>query len=198
MRGLFPRGSPPPRNNIGSSSSPRPPIDEAGECRGHYEGAKNGTRGSCSRLVTCHCLRGWRIHCFPMYVPRGWGHRHKRRCLRHPRPAKNSENRKTDKPKTGAECACHHPHGECAHHRQRPTDEGQICLSCCSLLEWHNPTIGHVRSRDSLKAGPTPFDCSLLQVGCQWLLCCLPIGGEGTGPPPGLFFPADARDPVGA
>jgi hypothetical protein len=38
-------------------SSEEPPIiNEAGECRGHCEGAKDGKRdrGSCSRLVTRH------------------------------------------------------------------------------------------------------------------------------------------------
>ena len=43
MRGLFPRGLPRTKN-IRSSSSTRPPIDEAGESRGHCEGAKNGKR----------------------------------------------------------------------------------------------------------------------------------------------------------
>jgi hypothetical protein len=54
--GSFPEG-PPPTTNIPSSSSPLPPINEAGECRGHCEGAKDGKwdTGPCSRpssLVT--------------------------------------------------------------------------------------------------------------------------------------------------
>ena len=57
MRGLFSSG-PPPTNNIPSSSPTRSPIFEAGECRGHSEGAKreNETLDSCSRhLSLCSC-----------------------------------------------------------------------------------------------------------------------------------------------
>jgi len=62
MRGHFPSG---PADNIEipSSSSTLPPINEAGECRGHCEGAKDGKQGSGLSLstrhfplVTCHCL----------------------------------------------------------------------------------------------------------------------------------------------
>ena len=53
MRGLFPSG-PPPTHNIPSSSPTRSPIFEAGECRGHCEGAKNGKREAGLVLSTRH------------------------------------------------------------------------------------------------------------------------------------------------
>ena len=52
MRGFLPR--PTTTNDFRSSSSALPPIFEAGECRGHCEGAKNGKRDAGLVLSTRH------------------------------------------------------------------------------------------------------------------------------------------------
>jgi len=59
-RGVTSRAAPPPTANIPSSSSTLPPINEAGECRGHGEGGQgretgHGARAIDSSLATCHC-----------------------------------------------------------------------------------------------------------------------------------------------